>query len=110
MFNYGQEIRLARYQRPGYFNDPDFLNVDHFDSTLGEKRTHFALWSSLSTTLIISIWIPGLNKEETEYLTNKDIIQVDQDSLALQATLVSQDRTRDVLTKNLPMRIDYSRW
>jgi alpha-galactosidase len=101
IFNYGQEVRLARYQRPGYFNDPDFLNVDHFDYTLDEKKTHFALWSTLSAPLIISAWIPEFSAEEIEHLTNKDIIEADQDILALQATLVSQDGTWDVLTKNL---------
>ena len=101
MFNYGQEVRLARFQRPGYFNDPDFLNVDHFDYTLDEKKSHFAIWASLSAPLIISAWIPDFTAQEVEYLTNKDIIAVDQDPLALQATLVSQDGTFDVLTKNL---------
>lgn len=101
MFNYGQEVRLARYQRPGYFNDPDFLNVDHFDYTLDEKKSHFAIWASLSAPLIISAWIPDFTSTEVDYLTNKDIIAVDQDPLALQATLVSQDGTWDILTKNL---------
>jgi alpha-galactosidase len=101
MFNYGEEVRLARYQKPGYFNDPDFLNVDHFDYTQNERMTHFALWSSLSAPLIISAYIPDLSAEEIKYLTNKDIIAIDQDPLALQATLVSQDGTWDVLTKNL---------
>jgi alpha-galactosidase len=101
MFNYGQEVRLARYQKPGYYNDPDFLNVDHFDYTLDEKKSHFAIWSSLSAPLIISAWIPDFTAEEIEYLTNRDIIAVNQDPLALQATLVSQDGTWDVLTKSL---------
>jgi alpha-galactosidase len=35
------------------------------------------------------------------YLTNADLIAVDQDELGLQATLVSQDGTWDVLTKDL---------
>ena len=34
-------------------------------------------------------------------MTNKNIIAVNQDPLVLQATLVSQDGTWDVLTKNL---------
>ncbi|KAG0650012.1 putative alpha-galactosidase A [Hyphodiscus hymeniophilus] len=101
MFNYGQEVRLARYQRPGYFNDPDFLNVDHFDYTLAEKKSHFAIWASLSAPLIISAYIPDFTPEEVKYLTNKDLISVNQDPLALQATLVSQDGTWDVLTKSL---------
>ncbi|KAH8665798.1 glycoside hydrolase superfamily [Tricladium varicosporioides] len=101
MFNYGQEVRLARYQKPGYFNDPDFLIVDHFDLTMDEKKSHFAIWSALSAPLIISAWIPGFSAEEFKYLTNKDLIAVNQDSLVLQSTLVSQDGTWDVLTKSL---------
>ncbi|KAF7958843.1 hypothetical protein EAE96_002374 [Botrytis aclada] len=101
LFNYGQEVRLARYQKPGYFNDPDFLIVDHFDLSLNEKRSHFAIWASLSAPLIISAYIPAFSADEVAYLTNKDLIAVNQDALALQATLVSQDGTWDVLTKDL---------
>ncbi|RDW87749.1 alpha-galactosidase-3 [Coleophoma crateriformis] len=101
MFNYGQNVRLARYQKPGYFNDPDFLNVDHANYTMAEKMSHFALWSSLSAPLIISANVPALTKDDIAYLTNTDIIAVDQDPLGLQATLVSQDGTWDVLTKDL---------
>ncbi|QSZ29761.1 hypothetical protein DSL72_004278 [Monilinia vaccinii-corymbosi] len=101
MFNYGQEVRLARYQKPGYFNDPDFLIVDHFDLSLNEKRSHFAIWASLSAPLIISAYIPALSADEIAYLINRDLIAVNQDPLALQATLVSQDGTWDVLTKDL---------
>ncbi|CAG8961203.1 hypothetical protein HYFRA_00013259 [Hymenoscyphus fraxineus] len=101
MFNYGQEVRLARYQKPGYFNDPDFLIVDHFDLSLDEKKSHFAIWSAFSAPLIISAYIPDLSAAELEYLTNKDIIAVDQDALGLQSTLVSQDGNWDILTKQL---------
>lgn len=101
MFNYGQEVRLARFQRPGYFNDPDFLNVDHFDYTLTEKKSHFSLWCSLSAPLILSTDLLNITDAEVEYLTNRDLIAVDQDPLVQQATLVSQDGTWDVLTKSL---------
>lgn len=99
--NYGFEVLLARYQQPGYYNDPDFLIVDFPALTLNEKKSHFALWSSFSAPLIISSYIPDLTNDEVAYLTNKDIIAVDQDPLALQATLVSQDGFFEVLTKNL---------
>lgn len=101
MFNYGQEVRLARFQRPGYVNDPDFLNVDHFDYTLDEKRSHFALWCSFSAPLILSTDVLNMTDVEIEYLTNRDLIAVDQDPLVQQATLVSQDGNWDVLTKGL---------
>jgi alpha-galactosidase len=101
MTNYDYNVRLARYQRPGFFNDPDFLIVDWPWLTLNEKKSQFALWSSFSAPLIISAYIPKLSKEEIRYLTNKEIVFVDQDPLAYQATLVSRDGTWDVLTKSL---------
>lgn len=101
LFNYGQEVRLARFQRPGFVNDPDFLNVDHFDYTPDERRSHFALWCSLSAPLILSTDVAQLTDDEVVYLTNRDLIAVDQDPLVQQATLVSQDGTWDVLTKSL---------
>jgi alpha-galactosidase len=99
--NYGYEVLLARYQKPGYYNDPDFLIVDHANLTLEEKKSHFALWASFGAPLIISAWIPGLGEEEVGYLTNRELIEVDQDALGLQATLVSQDGTWDVLSRSL---------
>jgi alpha-galactosidase len=101
MNNYAMQIRLARYQTCGFYNDPDFLIVDWPDLSLDEKKTHFALWSSFSAPLIISAYIPDLTADEVAYLTNKDIIAVDQDALCEQATVVSQDSFFDVLTKNL---------
>jgi alpha-galactosidase len=101
MNNYDKEVRLSRYQSCGFYNDPDFLIVDWPDLSLVEKKTHFTLWSSFSAPLILSAWIPDLTDEDIEYLTNKDIIAVDQDALCEQATLVSQAGYIDVLTKNL---------
>jgi alpha-galactosidase len=99
--NYGFEILLARVQSPGYFNDPDFLIVDHPDLSMDEKKSHFALWCSFSAPLIISAYIPDLTDDEIAYLTNENLLAVDQDALGLQATLISQDGTWDVLSKTL---------
>lgn len=101
MANYDEEVRVGRVQAPGYYNDPDFLIADEPYLTLEEKRSHFALWATLGTPLIISAWIPGLPDEVVEYLSNERFIAVDQDKLALQATLVRHDGTWDVLTKPL---------
>lgn len=101
MFNYGQQVRLARYQRPGFFNDPDFLNVDHPTYTLDEKKSHFALWCSFSAPLLLSTDLHVLKDEEVEYLTNEHLLAINQDKLIQQATLVSRDGTWDVLTKSV---------
>ena len=101
MYNYGEEVLLARYQQQGYINDPDFLITDNPTLSLDEKKSHFALWSSFSAPLLLSVNTPSLSKEEIAILTNKDLIAVNQDKLIQQATLVSQDGTWDVLTKSL---------
>ncbi|KAI7969385.1 hypothetical protein EIK77_005015 [Talaromyces pinophilus] len=101
MQNYNYEIQLARYQVPGYYNDPDFLIADHPGLSLDEKKSQFALWASFSAPLIISAWIPELPEDVLSYLKNADLIAVDQDKLAQQATLVSRDGTFDVFTKSL---------
>lgn len=101
MFNYGQEVRLARLQQPGYFNDPDFLIADELYLNLEEKRSHFALWASFGAPLIVSAYIPDLSDEVVAYLTHKPLIDVDQDALGLQASLVSRDGTWDVLSRTL---------
>ncbi|KIW37576.1 uncharacterized protein PV06_10222 [Exophiala oligosperma] len=101
MYNYGVNTMLARYQRAGFVNDPDFLIPDHPGLTMDEKRSQVALWASLGAPLIISAWIPGLSEDEMDLLTNTRIIAVDQDTLGLQATLVSQDGEWDVLTRSL---------
>ncbi|KAF2733446.1 hypothetical protein EJ04DRAFT_535465 [Polyplosphaeria fusca] len=103
MNNYGMEVRLSRYQSCGFYNDPDFLIVDWPDLSMDEKKTHFTLWSSFSAPLILSAYIPALTPSDISYLTDPDILAVDQDALCEQATLVSQNENEaiDTLTKNL---------
>ncbi|CAG7957429.1 unnamed protein product [Penicillium salamii] len=101
MNNYDYNTLLVRYQRPGYFNDPDFLIPDHPGLTQTEKESHFRLWASFSAPLIISAYIPDLSDEDVAYLSNEDLIAVDQDFLAQQAALVSRDGTFDVLSRSL---------
>lgn len=99
--NYGANVLFARYQKPGYYNDPDYIIPDWPDLTMDEKRSQFAIWCAFSAPLIISAHIPDLTDEDIAYLTNQDLIDIDQDEKAEQAALVSQDGTWDVLTRSL---------
>ncbi|KNG86743.1 alpha-galactosidase A [Aspergillus nomiae NRRL 13137] len=101
MTNYRFNTLVARYQRPGYYNDPDFLISDHPGLSLDEKRSQFAVWASFSAPLFISAHIPDLSSEDLKYLTNQALIEVDQDPLAQQATLASRDSSLDILTRSL---------
>nr|BAB08149.1 alpha-N-acetylgalactosaminidase [Acremonium sp. No.413] len=101
MFNYNEHVRLARYQTIGFFNDPDFLNVDHPSYSLDEKKSHFALWCTFSAPLLLSTDLTAITDEEVKYLSNKDLIAINQDKLIQQATLVSRDDNWDVLSKDV---------
>ncbi|KAJ5670380.1 uncharacterized protein N7477_005743 [Penicillium maclennaniae] len=80
---------------------PTFFIPDHPGLSMDEKKSHFAIWASSGAPLIISAYIPGLSDEEIKYLSNKDLIAVDQDPLAEQAALVSRDSHLDVLSRSL---------
>ncbi|CAI7648274.1 unnamed protein product [Penicillium glandicola] len=97
MYNYDFHCRL----QPGYYNDPDFLIPDHPSLSMDEKKSHFALWSSVGAPLILSAYIPGLSDEEIAFLSNKALIAVNQDTLGQQSALVSRDGTFDVLTRSV---------
>lgn len=99
--NYKHNLKLARYQRPGFYNDPDFLIADNLNLTIHEKRSQFAIWSSFSAPLMISANVSNIPDDMITALTNPEIIAVNQDPLGIQATIVSQDGTIDILTKDL---------
>lgn len=101
MFNYGQHVRLARTQKRGYINDPDYLISDETYLTLVEKKSQFAMWCALGSPLILSAYIPAMEGEMLEFLKHNGLIEIDQDDLALQATLVSRDINWDVLSRTL---------
>lgn len=79
---------VSKYTGPGHWNDYDMLIVglDGESSQLVgtgasnvEYRTHFSIWSLVSSPLLIGSDIRTLNNDSLETLTNKEIIAVNQD-------------------------------
>ncbi|KAF9971324.1 hypothetical protein BGZ73_005747 [Actinomortierella ambigua] len=102
MANYRFNLRLARYQAPGNWNDPDFIIVgDDEGLTWEEQKSQFALWAIMASPLILSSQLKDLNNEQIALLTNPDIIAVNQDSWGIQARLVWRSSGSDVLLKPL---------
>jgi alpha-galactosidase len=92
---------LAGYARPGAFNDPDMMEVGRGGMTDTEMRSHFALWAVLASPLISGNDIRSMDTATRTILTNRNLIAINQDTLGLQATQVSNDGTRRVLAKRL---------
>jgi alpha-galactosidase len=94
-------VPLAPFAGPGHFNDPDMLEVGRGGMTDTEMRSHFALWAIMAAPLIAGNDIRSMTPATQTILKNQNLIAIDQDSLGLQATQVSNDGTRRILAKRL---------
>jgi alpha-galactosidase len=94
-------VPLASYAGPGRFNDPDMLEVGRGGMTDTEMRSHFALWAVMASPLIAGNDLRSMSAQTIAILGNRNLVTINQDSLALQATQVSNDGTRRVLAKRL---------
>ncbi|KAG0346777.1 hypothetical protein BG004_000819 [Podila humilis] len=102
MTNYRFNIRLARFQKPGNWNDPDFIITgDNEGLTIDEQKSQFGLWSIMASPLILSTNVKDLSPIQIAFLTNEEIIAVNQDPLGTQGRLAWRSQASDVLVKPL---------
>lgn len=90
---FDDQERLARYQHPGMWNDPDMLvtGIDGKGASandLGAKgcndteyRSQMSLWALLSAPLFISADVRHIRPSALKILANPEVIAVDQDLL-----------------------------
>jgi alpha-galactosidase len=74
-----KQIDIAKYAKPGHFNDPDMLEVGNGGMTNDEYQTHMALWALLSAPLLAGNDLEHMSKATLAILTNTDVISIDQD-------------------------------
>lgn len=101
LWNYAYNLPLGRWQKPGNWNDADFIIAGDRGTTLAESRTQLALWAMMSAPLIISSDIEKLDSKAIAILSNEAVLAIDQDPLGESATLVRRTPTADILFKRL---------
>ncbi|MGH9444825.1 MAG: ricin-type beta-trefoil lectin domain protein [Terriglobia bacterium] len=101
LWNYAYNLPLGRFQKPGNWNDADFIIGGDRGMSLAESRSQMALWSMMSAPLILSSDLGKLNPPSIAILGNRAVIAVDQDPLGRMATLVRRSPVMDVLFKRL---------
>ncbi|MGC2402155.1 MAG: ricin-type beta-trefoil lectin domain protein [Acidobacteriaceae bacterium] len=101
LWNYAYNLPLGRFQKPGNWNDPDFIIGGDNGMTIAETRSQLALWSMMSAPLILSSDVEKLSPQAIAILGNKDVLRIDQDALGRMATLISRGPVMDVLFKPL---------
>eukprot|EP01041_Mallomonas_annulata_P003021 gene3021-5920_t len=97
---------LWRYAGSGGWNDPDMLEVGNGGCTYEEYKSHFSLWAILKAPLLIGANVRGLRTGHPtlRILGNKEVIDVNQDSLGRQARRVRSDHTNRKVDKyNRPL-------
>ncbi|HET7101427.1 MAG TPA: ricin-type beta-trefoil lectin domain protein [Terriglobia bacterium] len=101
LWNYSYNLPLGRFQKPGNWNDADFIIAGDIGMSVPESRTQMALWSMMSAPLILSSDVAKLSPAAIAIVGNKDLIAIDQDPLGKMATLVRRTPQMDVLFKRL---------
>src|SRR6185503_16879271 len=92
---------LEDFAGPGHWNDPDMLEVGNGGMTSTEYRSHFSLWCILAAPLIAGNDVRQMTPEIKMILTNKELIAVNQDTLAKQGARVRKDGESEVWSKEL---------
>jgi alpha-galactosidase len=101
LWNYAYNLPLGRWQKPGNWNDADFIIAGDRGTTLTESRTQLALWAMMSAPLILSSDLGKLDSSAIAILSNEAILAIDQDPLGESATLVRRTPAIEILFKRL---------
>ncbi|KAL4387875.1 hypothetical protein GQ457_09G002210 [Hibiscus cannabinus] len=76
--------RWGRYAGPGRWNDPDMLEVGNGGMSIEEYQSHFSIWALMKAPLLIGCDVRSASKRTLSILGNKEVIDVNQDSLGVQ--------------------------
>ncbi len=95
---------------PGHWNDPDMLVVGKVgwgpalhptNLTPEEQYSHITMWCMLSAPLLIGCDLEQLDTLTLGFLSNDEVLAVDQDALGRQATRIATVGAVDVYLKPL---------
>lgn len=107
---YKHTIKLYKYACPGAWNDPDMLEVGNGKLTEDENKAHFTIWCMMAAPLIlgndIRKFVDGMGNPVKEngtlkIVTNKNLINIDQDSLGKPAKRIKCTLSVDLLARPL---------
>jgi alpha-galactosidase len=101
LFNYAYNLPLGRFQKPGNWNDADFIIGGDSGMNIAETRSQMALWAMMSAPLILSSDVGKLSPEAIAILGNSRVIAIDHDLLGKDATLIKRTAATDYLLKPL---------
>jgi hypothetical protein len=84
----------------GHWNDPDYL-APELGMTSTQAQSQFSMWAMVAAPLILGSDPRALSSATISMLENPQVIAIDQDSLGVQGSLVSQSGSGQVWVKPL---------
>ena len=99
--NFDSNASHASSAGPGGWNDPDMLEIGNGGMSTTEYQAHFSLWAISAAPLITGTDLSTMSATTKSILINTDVIAVDQDTLGVQGTKVSDSNGLQVWSKKL---------
>jgi len=97
---------LWQFAGPGYWNDPDMLQVGNFkikDETVraSANKAHFGLWCILAAPLMAGNNLPTMTDTVRDILNAPEVVAVNQDARGVQGYKVFVDGKLEIYNKPL---------
>jgi alpha-galactosidase len=105
-----EPIKLAKYNKPGHWNDPDMLvvgrvgwgpNLRKSRLTADEQYMHISAWAMMSAPLLTGCDMTQLDEFTYNLLTNDEVIAIDQDPAAKPAGCIVKNGLTQVWAREL---------
>ncbi|MFD0716666.1 NPCBM/NEW2 domain-containing protein [Paenibacillus sp. GCM10027626] len=85
-----KNVELYPYAGPGYWNDPDMLEIGNGGKNLEEYRTEFSLWSVMAAPLLSGTDLLNAPQEILDIYANREVTAVNQDPIGIQGHPIKQ--------------------
>ena len=95
-----KNLYLSAYAGEGHYNDMDMLEIGR-GLKPEEEEVHFGMWCIMSSPLLIGCDLTTIPETSLKLLKNKELIDLNQDPLGLQAYVVQHENEGYVLVKDI---------
>ncbi len=96
----GKNKYLSAYCGDGDYNDMDMLEIGQ-GLPLNEEEVHMAIWCIQSSPLLVGCDMTKIPAQSLELMKNKELIDINQDPLGLQAYIVYQKNNSMIYVKDI---------
>ena len=102
---YEKTIDSYNASQPGNWNDPDMLEVGNGKLTKDENTAHFSLWCMMASPLMLGNDVRKFAMDKNDpilkIVTNKQLIEIDQDRLGKAAKRIKKSAKLDIIARPL---------